>query len=239
MVLHEEAECIERCPSVERCNVSEDAKKYHVERATRRELKLGDHLRSPFVIRAVDLNVTPEDRKIHEWAVAGLGGNELLFSTPKDTKLHRHAIESLGHTTTIYDLLSSAKNNWEVVQMRNEDLNPSIVVIDNRHREVSDDDHLLQMYDFITDILTGLTPESKTQENQIANLRVKYVAKILMNSYNVKKDYVIKEVEKFNSIDEVVRAKIRKRAHDTRVNARMLLIDEPRFISTKQRFLTY
>ncbi|XP_024980935.1 uncharacterized protein LOC112517795 [Cynara cardunculus var. scolymus] len=126
--------------------------------------------------------------------------------------------------------------------------NPSIVVIDNRRIEVSDDDHLLEMYDFITDILqrlmirhlnavghaagkdldetgqerlrldwqtnnnfddcgvftmrhmetymgdmkswkTGLAPESKTQENQIANLRVKYVAKILMNSYNVKKDY--------------------------------------------------
>ncbi|KVI11001.1 hypothetical protein Ccrd_010593 [Cynara cardunculus var. scolymus] len=342
MVLHEEAECIERCPSVERCNVSEDAKKYQVERATRRELKLGDHLRSPFVIRAVDLNVTPEKRKIHEWVVAGLGGKyELLFSTPNDTKLHRHAI-SLGRTTTIYvsvidawatllnyeeryrnrdslrhyffnmevmgytklrsksvnhntqyalfkkGLLSSAKKNWEVVQMHNVDLvffplldkghyylvvfnlkNPSIVVIDNRYREVSDDDHLLQMYDFITDILQrlmirhlnavghaagkeldetgqerlrldwqtknnfddcgvftmrhmetymgdmkswkiGLAPESKIQENQIANLRMKYVAKILMNSYNVKKDYIIKEVEKFNSIDEVVHGKIRK-----------------------------
>ncbi|KVI00980.1 hypothetical protein Ccrd_020768 [Cynara cardunculus var. scolymus] len=102
MVLHEEAGCIERCPSVERCNVSEDAKKYQVERATRRELKLGDHLRSPFVIRAVDLNVTPEERKIHEWAVAGLGGKyELLFSTANDTTLHRQAIESLGRTTTI------------------------------------------------------------------------------------------------------------------------------------------
>ncbi|KVI08159.1 hypothetical protein Ccrd_013470 [Cynara cardunculus var. scolymus] len=69
-------------------------------------------------------------------------------------------------------LLSSAKNNWEIVQMRNIDLvffplldkghyylvvfnlkNPSIVVINNKYREVSDDDHLLQMYDFITDIL--------------------------------------------------------------------------------------
>ncbi|KVH92035.1 Peptidase C48, SUMO/Sentrin/Ubl1 [Cynara cardunculus var. scolymus] len=193
MVFHEEAECIERCPSVERYNVSEDAKKYKVERASRRELKLGDHLRSPFVIRAVELNVTPEERKIHEWVVAGLGGNELLFSTPNDTKLHRHAVESLGRTTTINGdsklisknvnhntqyalfnkgLLSSAKNNWEVVQMRNVDLvffplldkghyyivvfnlkNPSVVVIDNIYQEVSDDDQHLQMYDFIIDIL--------------------------------------------------------------------------------------
>ncbi|KVI11261.1 Peptidase C48, SUMO/Sentrin/Ubl1, partial [Cynara cardunculus var. scolymus] len=121
---------------------------------------------------------------------------ELLFSTPNDTKLHRHAIGSLGRTTTIYGdsklrsksinhntqyalfkkgLLSSVKNNWEVVQMRNVDLvffplldkghyylvvfnlkNPSVVVIDNIYQEVPDDDQLLQMYDFITDILQRL-----------------------------------------------------------------------------------
>ncbi|KVH91295.1 hypothetical protein Ccrd_006691 [Cynara cardunculus var. scolymus] len=339
MVLHEEAEC----------NVSEDATKYQVERATRRELKLGDHLRSPFVIRAVDLNVTPEERRIHEWAVAGLGGKyELLFSTPNDTTLHRHAIEILGRTTTIYvsvidawatllnyeeryrnrdslrryffstevmvdtklrsksvnhntqyalfkkGLLSCAKNNWEVVQMRNVDLvffpllekghyylvvfnlkNPSVVVIDNRYQEVSDDDQLLQMYDFITDIMqrlmirhlnvvghparreldeigqerlrmdwqtrnnfddygvfamrhmetymgdvrtwnTGLSKEGKTQEIQIASLRMKYVAKLLVSNYNKKKEYVVKEVEKFQTMDEDIRKKLRKHADDTK-----------------------
>ncbi|KVH88430.1 Peptidase C48, SUMO/Sentrin/Ubl1 [Cynara cardunculus var. scolymus] len=304
-----------------------DANAHQVQRAARQELKLGDHLRSPYVIRAVDMNVTNEERKIHEWVLAGLGGNELLFSTPNDMNLHRHAIESLARTTTMYisvidawvtllnyeerfrnrdslcryffnievmtdtklrskcvnhntqyalfkkGLMSSAKNNLEVVEMRNIDLvffplldkghyyvvvfnlkNPSVVVIDNRYREVSDDDQLLQMYDFITNILiddqhlnvvvhptgreldeigqqrlrmdwqtqnnfddcgvfamrhmetymgdvrtwrTGLAQAGKTKEGQIASLRMKYIAKLLVSNYNKKKEYVVKEVEKF------------------------------------------
>ncbi|KVI11495.1 hypothetical protein Ccrd_010094 [Cynara cardunculus var. scolymus] len=85
MVWHEELEGptlntnskgIERSPLMKRCNVqsSEDANDHQVERATRQELKLGDHLRSP----------------------------ELLFSTPNDMNLHRHATESLACTTTMY-----------------------------------------------------------------------------------------------------------------------------------------
>ncbi|KVH87935.1 hypothetical protein Ccrd_024718 [Cynara cardunculus var. scolymus] len=202
-----------------------------------------------------------------------------------DTKLRSKCV---NHNTQ-YALfkkggLSSAKNNLEVVEMRNIDLvrtllscgvHPLVVVIDNKYREVSDDDQLLQMYDFITDILqrlmighlntvghaagreldeigqerlrmdwqtqhnfdacgvfamrhietymgdmrtwkTGLTQEGKTQESQIANLRMKYVAKLLVSNYNKKKEYVIKEVEKFQSMDEAIRKKLRKHVDDTK-----------------------
>ncbi|KVH99370.1 hypothetical protein Ccrd_022399 [Cynara cardunculus var. scolymus] len=153
--------------------------------------------------------------------------------------------------------------------------NPSVVVIDNRYQEVSDDDQLLQMYDFITDILqrlmtmhlnavghpagreldeigqerlrmdwqtqnnfddcgvfamrhmetymgnvrtwnTSLSKEGKTQEIQIASLRMKYVAKLLVNNYNKKKEYVVKEVEKFQSMDEAIRKKLRKHVDETK-----------------------
>ncbi|KAI3758425.1 hypothetical protein L6452_05986 [Arctium lappa] len=43
-------------------------------RISRRTVKLGDHLKSPYVTRVVDFNVTSEDRKVHEWALSIFGG---------------------------------------------------------------------------------------------------------------------------------------------------------------------
>ncbi|KVI08602.1 hypothetical protein Ccrd_013052 [Cynara cardunculus var. scolymus] len=225
MVLHEEAECIERCPSVERCNVSEDAKKYQEERATRRELKLGDHLRSPFVIIVVDLNVTPEEKSMNgQWLGLEESSNELLFSTPNDTKLHRHAIESLERTTTIYvsvidawatllnyeewyrnrDSLRRYFFNTEVMQrlmIRHlntighasgkelDETGQERLRLDWQTQYNFDDCGVFTMRHMETYMgdmkswKTRLAPESKTQENQIANLRMKYVAKILVNNY--------------------------------------------------------
>lgn len=42
-------------------------------RASRRAIRLGDHLRSPFVVRPVIQHVTSEERKWHEWALSGYG----------------------------------------------------------------------------------------------------------------------------------------------------------------------
>ncbi|KVH88035.1 hypothetical protein Ccrd_024581 [Cynara cardunculus var. scolymus] len=63
---------------------------------------------------------------------------------------------------------------------------------------------------------TGLSKEGKTQEIQIASLRMKYVAKLLVSNYNKKKEYVVKEVEKFQSMDEGIQKKLRKHADDTK-----------------------
>ncbi|KAI3680938.1 hypothetical protein L6452_35717 [Arctium lappa] len=42
-----------------------------ITRAARRAVKLGDHLRSPFVNRVVEISVTLEDKRFKEWALAG------------------------------------------------------------------------------------------------------------------------------------------------------------------------
>ncbi|KVI01509.1 hypothetical protein Ccrd_020219 [Cynara cardunculus var. scolymus] len=101
---------IEISSPMKRCNVEafDNANEQKLKRVTRRELKLGDHLRSPYVIKAVDMNV-------------------------------------------FFPLLDKGHYYLVVFNLKN----PSIVVIDNRYREVSDDDHILQMYDFITDILVN------------------------------------------------------------------------------------
>ncbi|KAI3746139.1 hypothetical protein L6452_08562 [Arctium lappa] len=44
----------------------------------RRTIRLGDHLRSPYVRRVVDMKVSAEDKRIHEWTHTSLGG---IFDT--------------------------------------------------------------------------------------------------------------------------------------------------------------
>ncbi|KAI3735478.1 hypothetical protein L6452_14977 [Arctium lappa] len=43
-----------------------------IDECERREKRLGDHLRSPYVQRYVDFNVTTEEKRVHEWALAAL-----------------------------------------------------------------------------------------------------------------------------------------------------------------------
>ncbi|KAI3771971.1 hypothetical protein L6452_03144 [Arctium lappa] len=42
-------------------------------RENRRVTKSGEHLRSPYVHRCVDFNVTMEERRVHEWALSAIG----------------------------------------------------------------------------------------------------------------------------------------------------------------------
>ncbi|KAI3759171.1 hypothetical protein L6452_06766 [Arctium lappa] len=43
-------------------------------RASRRTVRLGDHLKSPYFNRVVDFNITAEDKRVHEWALSIFGG---------------------------------------------------------------------------------------------------------------------------------------------------------------------
>ncbi|KAI3729986.1 hypothetical protein L6452_18659 [Arctium lappa] len=43
-------------------------------RPLRRNVKLGDLLKSPYVVRILDFNVSAEDKRAHEWALSTLGG---------------------------------------------------------------------------------------------------------------------------------------------------------------------
>lgn len=44
------------------------------QQAQRRNIKVGDHLRSPFVVRCVELQLSAEDKKVNDWGIANFGG---------------------------------------------------------------------------------------------------------------------------------------------------------------------
>ncbi|KAI3667245.1 hypothetical protein L6452_42294 [Arctium lappa] len=64
--------CIEVEPPPKKCKIL--GSKNNDERARRRTISLGDHLRSPYVRRAVDMNITTEEKRIHDWAITAMGG---------------------------------------------------------------------------------------------------------------------------------------------------------------------
>lgn len=43
------------------------------QQAQRRNIKLGDHLRSPFVVRCVELHLSTEDKRVNDWGIANFG----------------------------------------------------------------------------------------------------------------------------------------------------------------------
>ncbi|KAI3692821.1 hypothetical protein L6452_32645 [Arctium lappa] len=64
--------CIEAEPPLKKFKIL--GTKYNHERASRRTISFGDHLRSPYVRRAVDMKVTTEEKRIHAWAITTMGG---------------------------------------------------------------------------------------------------------------------------------------------------------------------
>ncbi|KAI3770130.1 hypothetical protein L6452_01252 [Arctium lappa] len=56
--------CIEAEPPLKKCKIL--GSKNNDERASRRTISLGDHLRSPYVRRAVNMKVTTEEKRIHD-----------------------------------------------------------------------------------------------------------------------------------------------------------------------------
>ncbi|KAI3685264.1 hypothetical protein L6452_34504 [Arctium lappa] len=71
-------------------------------RENRREKRLGDHLRSPYVQRCVDFNVTTEEKRVHEWALAALGDTlDHVFLGKDDTYMNRVSMESLAANISV------------------------------------------------------------------------------------------------------------------------------------------
>ncbi|KAJ9547355.1 hypothetical protein OSB04_019898 [Centaurea solstitialis] len=93
-------------------------------RETRRMLKLGDHLRSPYMERCVDLQVNLEDKRAHEWIISSSGKkSDYVFWGQDDTRLYRTDMESLARKTdvrrSVIDAWSSLLNYDE--RYRNRD----------------------------------------------------------------------------------------------------------------------
>ena len=63
---------------------------------------------------------------------------------------------------------------------------------------------------------TGLTNEGQLQDKQVASLRKKYTAKMLLVENNKRKKFVDTDVKAFYELDEVSRAQITARAEETR-----------------------
>ncbi|KAI3729207.1 hypothetical protein L6452_17860 [Arctium lappa] len=77
-------------------------------REHRRLIKLGDPLRSPYVQRCVDFNVTVEERRVHEWALGAL----------RDTTSAFFPSANLGLDSTLWVMrtwLASFSNPWRLL----------------------------------------------------------------------------------------------------------------------------
>ncbi|KAJ9556428.1 hypothetical protein OSB04_011042 [Centaurea solstitialis] len=80
-------------------------------RGTRRSIKLGDHLCSPFVNRMANFNPTVKEKRVHEWALASFGLRcDQVFNSSDGVQIIRAGIESLAAHTTCY---TSVLDAWE------------------------------------------------------------------------------------------------------------------------------
>ncbi|KAL8231404.1 hypothetical protein R6Q57_001182 [Mikania cordata] len=60
----------------------------------------------------------------------------------------------------------------------------------------------------------GILEESSgKQHDQLLDLRLKYLSKILLSDINILHDEVTKELKKFEELDEEVKKKMRRTAH--------------------------
>lgn len=62
----------------------------------------------------------------------------------------------------------------------------------------------------------GLTDEGPKQNTQIEVLKKKYVSKLTLHTHNMLKDAMVKEVNRFYSMNEEIRSHILRQAHDSR-----------------------
>ncbi|KAJ9535943.1 hypothetical protein OSB04_un000897 [Centaurea solstitialis] len=79
------------------------------ERGQRRTIRLGEHLRSPYVRRAVDMKVTAEERRMHEWAQTFVDGDsEIVFSLRNGIKVTRSDLASLALQQPVHPIVIDA-----------------------------------------------------------------------------------------------------------------------------------
>ncbi|KAJ9562015.1 hypothetical protein OSB04_007175 [Centaurea solstitialis] len=79
------------------------------ERGQRRTIGLGEHLRSPYVRRAVDMKVTAEERRMHEWAQTFVDGDcEIVFSLRNGIKVTRSELASLALQQPVHPIVIDA-----------------------------------------------------------------------------------------------------------------------------------
>ncbi|KAI3746501.1 hypothetical protein L6452_08935 [Arctium lappa] len=93
--------CIEAEPPLKKCKIL--GTKYNHERESRRTISFRDHLRSPYVRRAVDMKVMIEEKRIHAWATTTMGGEfETVFELDNGASLMRGNLENLEKPSGVF-----------------------------------------------------------------------------------------------------------------------------------------
>ncbi|KAI3718737.1 hypothetical protein L6452_19619 [Arctium lappa] len=191
--------------------------------STRRSVRLGDHLRSPYVRRVVDMKVSAEDKRIHEWAYSTLTyylnnivSNDTVVLLDNGVKLIRRDLETLARneevSPIVVDLWAELLNYEE--KYRNKDsirryFFTNVVMGDPKL--YTPFTYFNTQYDMFNTGLersmgderswkAGLTYEGPSQKTQVSDLRKKYTAKVAMTNMNKKRDETMTNVEKFNNI---------------------------------------
>ncbi|KAI3681394.1 hypothetical protein L6452_36189 [Arctium lappa] len=173
----------------------------------------GEPLKSPYVMRVVEINVTSEDRKVHEWALSIFGGKcDPVFKTKESINIMRTELETLAAT--------------------NMNISPSVVFFPMRDdSRFQPEKHVMHHYrQSSIELATRCTPcekiricdrstveEGQRQQNQLEDLMKKYVAKIILHDHNLVRSAMKNEVERFNSLESDIKARILLQASESRL----------------------
>ncbi|KAI3770726.1 hypothetical protein L6452_01868 [Arctium lappa] len=192
--------------------------KMDIDMANKRESKLGDSLRSPYVKRivAIDALETSLEKKICAWINAAIEPIcQPVFETSTGVVSLRGRIESLCARTEIY---SNVIDNWAALLNHEERFRsmtspqrlfmhsailPKVMVDEDTSDQVKlklFTDNLLAAVGGDDDLLSFKSIDLM--------LRNKYTAKLLLSDINVRRSLVIADCEKFNVLDVKERSRL-------------------------------
>ncbi|KAI3729014.1 hypothetical protein L6452_17660 [Arctium lappa] len=203
-----------------------------------RNVKLGDSLKFPYVVRILDFNVSGEDKRAYEWALS-------IFGRKVDPLLRMRVVDEKTQYGIFRGNLEEAARHWpNLMKMKGIDLQRMVIkhLITVDHAAAKDMKGVVQEratmiwqmqhngYDsgvftmrhtetFMGDMnlwKTGYSEEGQRQQTQLEDLKKKYVAKIALHDQNLVKTAMKKEIERFTSMDPDIKLHILGQAYETR-----------------------
>ncbi|KAI3697454.1 hypothetical protein L6452_30479 [Arctium lappa] len=176
-------------------------------RPLRRNVKPGDPLKSPYVVRILDFNVSAEDKRAHEWALSILGRKvDAGFRSNDCVNILCTGLETLAATNM--NVSPSVIAGWA-----------SILNYEERFRNKDS----IRRYFFSIEMMADplLRMRSVDEKTQYAIFRSNLEATArhwpnLMKMKDIDLTAMKKEIERFTSMDPDIKLQILRQAYETR-----------------------
>ncbi|KAI3714992.1 hypothetical protein L6452_21955 [Arctium lappa] len=168
-------------------------------RPSRRNAKPGDHLKSPYVVRIVDFNVSAEDKRAHEWVLSIFGGKvDTVFHTNDCVHIFRTGMDTLAATNM--NISPSVINGWA-----------SILNYEERFKNRDS----IRQYFFSTEMMMHAGGE-KTQYDSCLEEAERCRPNLMKMKDIDLKNATTKEIDHFTSLDLDIKAQILRQDRESR-----------------------